>query len=81
MDDESSLVTSRNTGTSIRTFLLWLVSSSSRSKREKRILPGGQMIVYKKWYESKETGWSGYDCDGWFLFGIVPLYIRKIPTR
>jgi hypothetical protein len=39
------------------------------------------MIVYKKWYESKETGWSGYDCDGWFLFGIVPLYIRKIPTR
>ena len=35
------------------------------------------MIVYKTWetgihYEATLTNW-----DGWFLFGIIPLYIRR----
>lgn len=38
------------------------------------------MIVYKKWY-----GLNGLErtqvCDGWFLFGIIPLYIRKVRTH
>lgn len=36
------------------------------------------MIIYKQWIVDHKT-WRQYVfCDGWFLFGKVPLYIRKI---
>lgn len=35
------------------------------------------MIVYKRW--NKETyGRVREVCDGWFLFGLIPLYLRKV---
>ena len=39
------------------------------------------MIVYKKWQEHKEgvIARKSWACDGWFLFGLIPLYIRKYP--
>ena len=33
------------------------------------------MITYKKW--TREYGSKRTLCDGWYLFGIVPLYARK----
>ena len=40
------------------------------------------MIVYKQWDECVEIETGGnmamsHNCDGWFLFGIIPIYIRK----
>jgi hypothetical protein len=38
------------------------------------------MIVYKKWQEHKgQIVRKSWACDGWFLFGFLPLYIRKYP--
>lgn len=34
------------------------------------------MIVYKQWKENKRGGLELYLWDGWFLFGIIPIYIR-----
>jgi len=35
------------------------------------------MIVYKSWYQYDSVGRLKAECDGWFLFGIIPLYIRR----
>ena len=35
------------------------------------------MIIRKFWY--KEKGYfKRYEYEGWFLFGIIPIYIRRI---
>jgi hypothetical protein len=34
------------------------------------------MIVYKQWLKSNEAGTAMDRCDGWFLFGFIPLYVR-----
>lgn len=47
------------------------------------------MIVEKIWItrkEEKEPGYKTIDCDvvrkwrGWFLFGIIPLYVKNYET-
>jgi hypothetical protein len=35
------------------------------------------MIVYKKWIERSHGGLRRKNCDGWFLLGFIPLYVRK----
>ena len=35
------------------------------------------MIVYKTWSERTRKGLRLF-CEGWFLFGLLPLYIRKL---
>lgn len=34
------------------------------------------MIVYKKWH--KGDFFFGKTYIGWFLFGVIPLYIRQL---
>jgi hypothetical protein len=36
------------------------------------------MIVYKRWIERHPSGMVKAQCDGWFLFGIIPIYVRRI---
>jgi len=45
------------------------------------------MIIYKRWteYQYSEDNMRAlyyhrelWDCEGWFLFGIIPLYVRKV---
>lgn len=38
------------------------------------------MLVYKRWRREKDYLRSipAADCDGWFLFGLIPIYIRKV---
>lgn len=40
------------------------------------------MIVYKQW---KRKTWkysiNDYRYEGWFLFGVLPLFIRRIGFR
>lgn len=35
------------------------------------------MIVRKKWRKVITPGVCSYDYEGWFLFGFIPLYIRR----
>ena len=40
------------------------------------------MIIYREWITQKPTGntWGDkqpYKWQGWFLFGYVPLYIKR----
>ena len=44
------------------------------------------MITYKKWLhieKSKHLGFikDQYIREGWFLFGIIPLYVRDVTVR
>lgn len=35
------------------------------------------MIIKRSWY--KNAGYfKRYEYDGWFLFGIIPLYIKRV---
>ena len=34
------------------------------------------MIIYRKWKKSY-AGRTEAICDGWFLFGFIPLYVRE----
>lgn len=34
------------------------------------------MIYYKQWKTHPKDGICGY--DGWFIFGIIPIYIRRL---
>ena len=34
------------------------------------------MIIKRVWYKNKNHFRYKY-CEGWFLFGIIPLYIRS----
>lgn len=36
------------------------------------------MITYKAWVEMDDFKLYFIKCDGWFLFGFIPLYIRRI---
>lgn len=38
------------------------------------------MIVYKKWIREKKRSIFTYETqwEGWFLFGIIPLYVRQV---
>ncbi|WP_257303420.1 hypothetical protein [Geothrix campi] len=38
------------------------------------------MIVYRNW-QKKTGGAVGNLCEGWFLFGILPLYIRSLNVK
>ena len=36
------------------------------------------MIIKKGWYGGRWTGYMyRYKYTGWFLFGIIPLYIKR----
>lgn len=35
------------------------------------------MIMYRRWKQRVLGGLKIYVWDGWFLFGFLPLYIRK----
>jgi hypothetical protein len=35
------------------------------------------MIVYKSWKIYTHSGLCSIKCEGWFLFGVIPLYIKK----
>ena len=36
------------------------------------------MIVYRQWYKGRGLGLDPWKCEGWFLFGLIPLYIRRL---
>ena len=35
------------------------------------------MIMYREWYVRKLGGLENYYWQGWFLLGIIPLYLRR----
>jgi hypothetical protein len=42
------------------------------------------MIVYKQWFKNmKRFGGDDkqWSCEGWFLFGFIPLYIRRVGMK
>jgi hypothetical protein len=39
------------------------------------------MIVYKYWKEVKDYGLTVTHCSGYYLFGIIPLYIRRLKVK
>lgn len=44
------------------------------------------MIVYKFWTTNKRISkfypkWRITEWEGWFLFGIIPLYARKLKEK
>ncbi len=39
------------------------------------------MIEYREWMERTKGGLVNFECEGWFLFGIIPLYVKKIRVR
>jgi hypothetical protein len=36
------------------------------------------MIVFKQWKKRSKFGIQVHAYEGWFLFGIIPLYIRRL---
>ena len=36
------------------------------------------MVVMKQWRETDKIGRPYCDCCGWYLFGIIPLYIHRV---
>jgi hypothetical protein len=36
------------------------------------------MIVYKQWMKRSHGGQKRLFCEGWFLLGIIPLYVRYL---
>jgi hypothetical protein len=35
------------------------------------------MLYYKRWQECSFGGIVKVDYEGWYLFGFIPLYVRK----
>jgi len=35
------------------------------------------MIIYKQWDGRSSSEYDLVLCDGWFLFGVIPLYVRN----
>ena len=35
------------------------------------------MIVRKNWRKASRFGLKVYEYEGWFLFGFIPLYVRR----
>jgi len=38
------------------------------------------MLIHKMWQERYMGGLKIRYCEGWYLFGLIPLYVRKIET-
>lgn len=36
------------------------------------------MIVKRKWLQGDKYGCREWEREGWYLFGIIPLYIRDL---
>jgi len=36
------------------------------------------MIVYRMWRRRENGGNIIVFCEGWYLFGFIPLYVREI---
>lgn len=36
------------------------------------------MIIYKQWMKRSRGGLNRLYCEGWYLFGLIPLYIRYV---
>jgi hypothetical protein len=36
------------------------------------------MLYYKRWYEGDKYGFATVNYEGWFLFGFIPLFIRRL---
>lgn len=39
------------------------------------------MIVKKKWLQTRPFTSPEWEREGWFLFGLIPLYIRDVTSR
>lgn len=43
------------------------------------------MIVYKMWKARRKHSWGALSDtwlrEGWFLFGVIPIYVRDIENR
>jgi hypothetical protein len=39
------------------------------------------MIVHKEWKKTSYGGITIYVYEGWFLFGIIPIYIRRYGAK
>lgn len=39
------------------------------------------MIVYRDWIEYRGGVKKNIACEGWFLFGFIPLFVRKREIR
>jgi hypothetical protein len=39
------------------------------------------MIVYKTWRERQSGGLIEYRWEGWYLFGLIPLYLKRTAVR
>jgi hypothetical protein len=38
------------------------------------------MIVWKEWRKTMSNSTDAWVYEGWFLFGLIPLYIRRHGT-
>jgi len=36
------------------------------------------MIVHRMWTRRENGGLTIVYCEGWYLFGIIPLYLKEI---
>lgn len=34
------------------------------------------MIIYKQWTKTRAYGDVRLFCEGWFLFGFIPIYVK-----
>jgi hypothetical protein len=39
------------------------------------------MVIKRVWIEEADCGGWGSRREGWFLFGIIPLYVRDMEPR
>jgi hypothetical protein len=39
------------------------------------------MIVKKKWLQKSRGGMLEWPREGWYLFGVIPLYVRDCRER
>lgn len=39
------------------------------------------MVIERTWFKKGSYGVVLKECKGWFLFGIIPLYIKEINRR
>lgn len=39
------------------------------------------MLVKKVWLEVRKNGLVEWERQGWYLFGLIPLYIRDMGPR
>lgn len=39
------------------------------------------MIIKKRWLQTSRFGTVEWEREGWYLFGLIPLYIRDLRPR